>query len=212
VKDLFSTILNGLIIGISIAAPVGPIGVLCIRRTLAQGKWVGFLSGLGAATADATYGALAALGFSFVVNSILSLQDWIKLLGGLLLIYIGCKTFFSPVSHASDSISTKHFAGSFFSTYLLTLTNPMTILFFAAIFSSLNVVDLTTQASSPLILVAGVFLGSSVWWLFLSQTTGLLKVWKNDKLLAWINRLSGATICLYGFISIIPAGVKLLAK
>lgn len=209
-NDLARIILNGLIIGLSIAAPVGPIGILCIRRTLTQGKWAGFVSGLGAATADASYGALAALGISFVVNMLVSLQDWLKVIGGVFLIYLGFKTFFSTANGSSEPRSSKDLAGNFISTFLLTITNPMTILFFTAIFSSLNLDKLTTQSDSPLFLIIGVFIGSTLWWLILSQTAGLIKVWQNNKILFWINRISGFIIFMYGFISLVTVSVKYL--
>lgn len=207
-NDFIRPFLFGLVIGISIAAPVGPIGILCIRRTLAQGKWAGFISGLGAATADATYGALAALGISFVTNVIVSLQDWTRVIGGVFLIFVGFKTFFSPATTVSFSTSVKDYVGNFLSTFLLTITNPMTILFFAAIFSGLSLAKLTAQSGSYLCVIAGVFTGSALWWLVLSQTASLIKVWHNQKVLVWVNRISGLIILGFGVISLVSTGLK----
>jgi threonine/homoserine/homoserine lactone efflux protein len=198
VIDIASTILYGLILGLSIAAPVGPIGILCIRRTIAQGKRAGFVSGLGAASADATYGALAALGVSVVTNMFVDLQDWMKVFGGLFLIYLGIKTFLARTIVEAGSSTTKDLVGNFLSTYLLTISNPMTILFFAAIFSGASVDKLAGQASSPIFVIVGVFMGSAAWWFILSQTAGAIKIWQTGQALTWINRISGSIIFGFG--------------
>ena len=173
--------LRGAILGFSIAAPVGPIGVLCIRRTLAAGRWPGFLCGLGAASADAVYGLLAALGMSFVGGR------WMHLAGGLFLCYLGVRLFLSRP--AAGEVS-----GGFAATFALTLANPMTILSFAAMFAGL-------RTSSPALLVAGVFAGSCTWWLLLSTAASLLHL--DAAKMRWVNRASGVLVAGFGLVALL---------
>ena len=187
--------LRGFLIGISIAAPVGPIGVLCIRRTLAEGKLKGFLSGLGAASADMVYGAIAAFGLTVVTDLLVENKFWLRLLGGCFLLYLGVKTFLEkPAAHAAQSDQSGYF-GAYISTFFLTITNPMTIFSFAAIFAGTMFIGNT---SSPILLVAGVFAGSATWWLALSFGVGLLRERLDQNLMLWINRGSGLIIFAFG--------------
>jgi len=188
--------LKGLIIGFSIAAPVGPIGLLVIRRTLAEGRVVGLLSGLGAASADAVYGLIAGLGLSVIIHFLLGQQVWLQLLGGLFLCYLGAKTAFSTASENPAKVQSKHFFGAYLSVFFLTLTNPVTILSFIAIFAGLGLTQ--SQATSTFTLVLGVFLGSGLWWLILSFLVGFFKEFLKTQALSWINRISGIIIFLYG--------------
>ena len=190
--------LKGLIIGLSIAVPVGPIGILCIRRTLMQGRIIGFLSGLGAATADALYGAIAGFGLTFLSNLLMGHRSWLHLIGGGLLCILGAKTFLSKPSEQGGSIDGDSLWHAYLSTFFLTLTNPMTILFFAAVFAGLGVVSASDHYVSAGIMVAGVFIGSAMWWLVLSGFTGFLQGLFNVKRLVWLNRISGLIIIGFG--------------
>lgn len=197
----WTLLLRGFLIGISIAAPVGPIGVLCIRRTLSDGKLTGFLSGMGAASADMVYGAVAAFGLSVVSNLLVENAFWLRLIGGGFLLYLGVKTFLEkPADHAAQTNQKSGYFGAYLSTFFLTLTNPMTILSFAAIFAGTM---LNQKTSSPIVLVLGVFLGSAAWWLTLSLGVG----WMRDRLtashMAWINRISGTVIVVFGIIALL---------
>lgn len=189
---------KGLLIGFSIAAPVGPIGVLCIRRTLADGRISGFLSGLGAATADAFYGCVAAFGVAFITNFLISQQAWIRLIGGAFLCFLGIKTLLAKPSETSAAIKHKGLPGTYFSTFLLTLTNPMTILSFAAIFAGLGLSDTVGDYGSAGMLVFGVFCGSAAWWLLLSGIVGFLREKFNRTAMQWVNRISGLIILGFG--------------
>src|SRR5690242_13032805 len=131
--------LRGLLLGFSIAAPVGPIGVLCIRRTLADGRVVGFVSGLGAATADAFYGAVAGFGLTVISALLIEQRFWLRLIGGGFLLYLGVRTVLARPAERAASAGGKGLAGAYGSTLFLTLTNPLTILSFAAIFAGLGV-------------------------------------------------------------------------
>jgi len=194
----FSFFVKGLIIGFSIAAPVGPIGVLCIRRTLAEGRISGFVSGMGAATADALYGCIAGFGVTYVSNFLIGQQFSFRLIGALFLGYLGARIFFSKPAEAPSKAEGKGLAGAYASTLLLTLTNPVTILAFAAIFAGLGLGNSGGNYTAGMLLVLGVFLGSAAWWLFLSTGVGLFRTWFNGPRLRWVNRLSGVIIAGFG--------------
>jgi threonine/homoserine/homoserine lactone efflux protein len=190
--------LKGLIIGLSIAVPVGPIGILCIRRTLTQGRIIGFLSGLGAATADALYGAMAGFGLTILSNFLIGHWSWFHLIGGGLLCIIGVKTFLSKPTERGEPIGEDSLWHAYLSTFFLTLTNPMTILFFVAVFAGLGVVSASDHYISAGVMVSGVFMGSAMWWLVLSGFTGILRGLFNVKRLQWLNRVSGLIIIGFG--------------
>jgi len=194
----YSFFLRGLIIGFSIAAPVGPIGVLCIRRTLADGRASGLISGLGAATADAIYGSIAGFGLTFISSLLIRQQGWLRLVGGTFLCYLGLKTFFARPAEQPALAKGNDLLSAYASTFFLTLTNPMTILSFAAIFAGLGVGSASGNYFSAGILVLGVFIGSALWWLILSSGVGM--IWKkfNSLGLRWINRISGIIITAFG--------------
>lgn len=196
-------LLRGLAIGFCIAAPVGPIGVLCIRRTLAQGRASGFISGLGAATADAAYGAVAAFGLTAVTAFLTGEQQWLRLVGGVFLLYLGGKTFFSRPSASSAAAKNAGLAADYLSTLLLTLTNPATIFSFIAVFAGLGLGGTAGDFPAALQLVAGVFLGSAFWWLLLSGGVG----WFREKLgpaqLLGVNWISGLIIAGFGVAALV---------
>jgi threonine/homoserine/homoserine lactone efflux protein len=199
-------ILKGILIGFSIAAPVGPIGVLCIRRTLTSGRLAGLLSGLGAATADAFYGLLSAGGLTVISGFLIGHQAWLRLVGGLFLGYMGIKTFLTRPAVLVENVTEPKAISrlkDYSSTLLLTLTNPMTILSFAAIFGGLGLgsapVGFTPSGFTPAAsLVGGVFLGSAAWWILLSSGMSLLRQKVSSGVLVWVNRISGLVIAGFG--------------
>lgn len=195
---MFSEMLiKGLIIGFSIAAPVGPIGVLCIRRTLEHGRFVGFVSGLGAATADGLYGLIAGLGFTLITNFLIGQQLLLQFIGSTFLCYLGVKIFFSrPSNNSAKAKGNKPFT-AYASTFFLTITNPVTILSFIGIFSGLGIINNYTPTLS-LILVLGVFLGSALWWLLLSSIAGIAANRMKNFSLRFVNRVSGLILLLFG--------------
>ena len=197
-----SFFLRGIAIGFSIAAPVGPIGVLCIRRTLADGRRYGLASGLGAATADAVYGCVAGFGLTAVSNLLVSQQTWLRLTGGSFLCYLGVKSFFARPAQSAAAPKGGALTGAYASTFLLTLTNPMTILSFAAVFAGLGLGGEATDYAGAALLVLGVFLGSALWWLLLSGGVGLFREKLNDEHLCWVNRVSGAIIAGFGLLAL----------
>lgn len=193
---------RGLLIGFSIAAPVGPIGVLCIRRTLANGRAAGLATGLGAATADGLYGCVAGFGLTFISSMLIDQQTWLRLFGGLFLCYLGVRTLLSKPAEQEAQAGGSGLFGSYASTFLLTVTNPMTIISFAAIFAGLGLANTSGSYASALILVLGVFLGSGAWWLLLSGGVGLFRDKFNAQAMLWVNRISGLIITLFGLIAL----------
>jgi threonine/homoserine/homoserine lactone efflux protein len=193
-----SLFVRGLVIGLSIAAPVGPIGVLCIRRTLAHGRSYGLASGLGAAAADAVYGCVAGFGLTFVSGFLVDQQVWLRLLGGAFLCYLGIKTLLAKPAEEAANAKGSGLLGAYGSTFFLTLTNPMTILSFAAVFAGLGVAETGGDYGSAAILVAGVFTGSALWWLILSGGVSLFRDRFTPQALVWINRISGFVVIGFG--------------
>ena len=170
------------------------MGVLCIRRSMAGGFRSGLASGLGAASADAIYGTIAAAGLTLIADFLISQQFWLGLLGGAFLFYLGIKTLTSKPVFEAANVEKTSVAGDYFSTLLLTLSNPMTIFSFAAIFSGMSAQALPVFRFSAFLLVLGVFLGSAGWWLILSGSVGLLRSRVTPSILTWVNRVSGLVI------------------
>ena len=200
---MFGFLLRGLLVGLSIAAPVGAIGVLCIRRTLAEGRVVGFATGLGAATADAVYGSVAAFGLTFVSNVLIGQQGWFRLIGGLFLCYLGVKTFRAAPAVQTVSLKGAGLFGAYVSTFFLTLTNPLTVLSFVAVFAGLGVGSASQDYISAGALVLGVFLGSAMWWFVLSGGASLFQSSLGPDGLRWMNRISGVVIVCFGLVALL---------
>lgn len=199
-------LLRGLLIGFAIAAPVGPIGLLCIQRTLQDGRKSGFISGLGAASADTVYGFIAAFGLTFISTFLIEQQRWLSLIGGLFLLFLGVKTFLTPqTGDAADGISAENgnLATAYLSTFLLTLTNPVTILSFVAIFAGLGLSAEAGNYGSAALLVVGVFFGSAAWWLLLSGIVSLLRKRFNRRIMQWVNRGAGIMIAGFGAVALL---------
>ncbi|HUP28105.1 MAG TPA: LysE family transporter [Chloroflexia bacterium] len=195
--------ISGLIIGFSIAAPVGPIGVLCIRRTLSDGRASGLASGLGAATADASYGLVAGLGLTSVSSLLVAQQGWLRLFGGIFLLYLGARIYFSPPSTEAAVGGGKGLLWTYLSTFVLTLSNPTTILSFVAVFAGLGVAVGDGGLEKVPVLVAAVFLGSAAWWLLLVGVVGSLRARLSTEAIIWINRVSGIIIGTFGLVALV---------
>lgn len=211
---------QGLLMGLAIAIPVGPIGVLCIRRTLAMGQWVGLVSGLGAATADGLYGCVAGFGLTAVATFLIEQALWLRLGGGLFLCYLGITTVFTkpavaeaePPATATPEpdrgqpaiaqTSPRSLIAAYTSTLALTLTNPATIFSFAAIFAGLGIVESGQDYTTSGVLVGGVFLGSALWWLFLSGMVSLFRSRLTPGRMRWLNRASGMMILAFGVVAL----------
>lgn len=197
-------LLKGLAVGFSIAAPVGPIGILCIRRTLRDGAWTGFMAGLGAATADAAYGSVAGFGLTAVSGFLVAQRFWLSLAGGGFLFYLGARTIASEPADGAAPEGAGRPLSAYGSTFLLTLTNPATILSFAAVFAGLGLAASSSYlAASSLVL--GVFLGSAAWWILLSAGVGTLRARVNSGWMRAVNRVSGATLLAFAAVALYHA-------
>jgi len=195
--------LKGLLIGFAIAVPVGPIGFLCLRRTLVYGRLTGLVSGLGAASADALYGAIAALGLTAIQQFLIRWESWLQLVGGLFLVGLGLKTALSRPTKADEAGNMppppqRSLHAAYLSTLALTLTSPATILAFVAIFAGLGIGHQAGVAAPALLMVAGVFTGSALWWLLLSLGAGHLRHRLQAESLHLLHVLSGVGIIALG--------------
>ncbi|MCL4801753.1 MAG: LysE family translocator [Burkholderiales bacterium] len=201
-SDTLPFLAKGLVLGFSIAAPVGPIGVLCFRRALERGFWPAVAGGLGTAVADAAYAAVAAFGITAVSAALLGHQRALALVGGAALLWLGARAFFArPAERAADAPAggaRGGFAAMFAATFLLTLANPATILSFAAVFAGLGLVGAMRAAAAAAVLVAGVFAGSMLWWIVLSGTVSALRQRVPPAALGWVNRASGVLLGGFG--------------
>ena len=185
--------LKGLAFGFVLAATVGPMWILCFRRTIAFGALAGFVSGMGIAVADGLYGAIAAFGLTAISGLLLSYSFWVGLVGAAFLVYLGIKALIGAPPAASPEEKTTGLVKAFLSTLGLTLTNPPTILAFVAIFAGLGLASSADYGAASLI-VLGVFLGSAAWWIVLSSAAARLRERIGPRLARAINIVSGVII------------------
>lgn len=191
--------LRGMMIGLAVAAPVGPVGVLCIRRTISDGRLNGFLAGLGAAVADALFGLTAALGLSVLSGTLLSHQIWLQAVGGAFVAVIGLRlTLTPPAIREQPGFCPKTFAKTFATTFVLTATNPLTVIGFGAIYAGFGLTAALTDHGKAGTLTLGVFLGSALWWLILSGIAGAVRDRLTPQTLGRINRVCGAVLIVIG--------------
>ena len=195
--------LQGLVIGFSTAAPVGPIGLLCIQRSLAKGSISGLISGLGAATADAAYGSIAAFGIASVSTLLVNQQAWIRLVGGAFLIFLGTRIYLRAPSDSAAPMKTRNLFGDYASTFVLTLSNPLTIISFAAIYAGLGLAGAGGDYTAAVAVVSGVFSGSVLWWVVLSAGVGSLRARLRPNGMRWVNRISGAILFTFGAVALL---------
>ena len=198
---------KGLVLGFSIAAPLGPIGLLCIKRTLEGGRWHGILSGLGAASADALYGSLAAFGLAALFQRYTWIQTWTQILGGAFIIYLGLK--FALTRKASDEsgkeVNAAGLGKVYLTTFLLTISNPVTIFAFLGMFAGAGV----SNTTSAVWMVVGIFSGSMAWWVTLAFLAHWLGKRLNATVLLWVNRVAGVALMSFGIWAIVSAILKL---
>ncbi|MGC9945433.1 MAG: LysE family translocator [Bryobacteraceae bacterium] len=191
---------RGVLAGLAISAPVGPVNVLCISRTLSKGRMAGLISGLGAATADTVYGAIAGFSISFVIQFLLREEFWIRLCGGALLIGIGIHYYFKrPRSLTEQSRGAAH--SDFITAFLLNLTNPTTVLSFLAVLAVLGMGHHRARWLT-LLLIAGIFCGAMLWWIVLAATTGYFRERFDDKAMLTMNRIAGLAIGGFGIVTL----------
>jgi threonine/homoserine/homoserine lactone efflux protein len=192
--------LQGLVLGFTIAAAVGPISLLVIRRTLAEGRVVGLVSGIGVATADATYGAIAAFGLTAVTDLLVDVRRPLGIVGGLFLLWLAWRTIRSVPGEAATEAARRGLPGAYLSTLGLTLTNPMTILSFAALFVGLGVTG--GDAVGATLLTLGVLAGSTVWWVVLTTAVGAFRTRLTPSGMRRINVVSGLLIGVFALVAL----------
>ena len=193
-------LLEGIVVGIIIAVPVGPVGVICVRRTIFRGRLAGLISGLGAATADAIFGFIAAFGLSFISDWLIGYEQWLQVVGGCYLLFAGSSALLAApaLQPSAEPPRAEKLLRYYFSTFALTLTNPITILAFVGIFAAFGFSGGEVTLVRAALLVFGVWLGSLLWWLALSFGVGVLFRTFGRGYLSWINRGSGMLLVLCG--------------
>ncbi|MBZ0199547.1 MAG: LysE family translocator [Ignavibacteriaceae bacterium] len=199
----FSIFFNGLILGIFVAAPVGPIGILCINRTITKGFSTGFVSGLGVATADTLYGMIAVFGLTIVSGLIMTENTIVQIIGGAVLCYLGIRVMIKDPAAQIIEPDKKGLLKAYGSMFFLTMTNPTTILAFAAIFAALGIADSSKTFTTSTLLVSGIFLGSTMWWLAISYGIERYRNKLSDHVMRTVNKLSGGIILLLGVLTLI---------
>lgn len=203
--------LKGLVIGFTIAAPVGPVNVLCARRTLIHGHLAGMFSGIGAALADTVFACAAAFGLSFLTGILIAEQTWLRILGGLFVITMGIHGLAMRPPRLSSAPDPTSLLGDLTSTFFITLTNPITIISFIAVFSAFGIPADDQVDIQDWVLLIGVLLGSLAWWLLLTGGVTIFRTKFTTDGLLWANRISGVIIIGFGVAALL-SGVNLALK
>jgi threonine/homoserine/homoserine lactone efflux protein len=188
------------VVGFAIAAPVGPVGILCIRKALADGRIAAFVAGLGAAVADTFYGAVAGLGLSLVSDFLFTHRVMLSVVGGVFLVILGVTTLRKPPLILPAGTSHVGLLKDFLSSFTITLTNPGTIIAFMAVFASFSVVSFERNALDASLIILGVFVGSSLWWATLASAAGAVRSHFTPVWLLWLNRISGVALVVFGLV------------
>lgn len=199
---MIEVLLKGVGVGVAVAAPVGPIGLLCIKRTLADGRATGLASGLGAASADAVYGFMVAAGLA-ATGLLVSYAGPMQIFGGTLIAILGLMSIRAFLksgdarAKAADAKEVRGMISAYATTFALTISNPMTILAFVALVAGLGA-SAASSPSAPFILVAGVFFGSALWWLFLVTAAASVRSRITPRATRWLDLLSGIVLLVWG--------------
>jgi len=194
--------LRALVVGFTIAAAVGPISLLTIRRTIAHGRVYGLASGLGVATADASYAGIAAFGLTAVTSVLVAGRVALALVGGAIIVILGIRTMRMRPAKVAPDAERPGLVGAYLSIYALTMTNPMTILAFASVFAGLGFAVGASFADAAVITVA-VWIGSSLWWLLLTSVVGSVRGRVSTSALTWVNRVAGGALVAFGIAAIV---------
>jgi threonine/homoserine/homoserine lactone efflux protein len=205
--DYLFLVISGAVIGVIVAAPIGPVNVICIRRTLAYGSVHGFLSGLGAALGDGVFAVISAFGLTAIAQLIEGYSISLQVIGGVLLLGFGWYTFHADPKCARENLTAPVRDLPFFarvvrdvvSTFALTLTNPATLLGFAALFAGLSTITgETTSFAAAAVIVGGVVAGSAGWWFTITTITAIFHKHMDSRIMRHINQISGMIIALFG--------------
>ncbi len=202
-------LLKGAVIGFMVSIPLGPIGVLCVQRTVNKGRRSGFISGLGAAAADTLFALIAGLGISIVIGFIEEKQIFIQVIGGVIIIYLGIYVFYSnPVRQIRmQRLNRNKLSQDFLSVFFLTISNPMAIFFFLAMFTGVNLASGPMSFFHLFFMVAGVALGSACWWFILSSFVNVFRHRFRLKNIWWMNKVAGVVIFFLGVAAILSVWI-----
>jgi len=200
-------IIKGLLIGISVSAPLGPIGVLCIQRTLNKGFKSGLVSGIGAASADIIYAIIAGFSITYISDFLIEYQTYIRIIGGTFLILVGVRIALSNPAKQIRKLRIKgnNFYKDYITSFLITVSNPITILAFGAFFAAFNMISKNGGDFPIVIMIITVFSGSLLWWLSLIGIVTIFKKRIRLRNLLWINRITGILIVLFAIFVIVSA-------
>jgi len=200
-------IIKGLLIGISVSAPLGPIGVLCIQRTLNKGFKSGFVSGAGAASADIIYAIIAGFSITYISDFLIEYQTYIRIIGGAFLILVGIRISISNPAKQIRKLRVKgnNYYKDYITSFLITVSNPITILAFGAFFTAFDMIDKNVNNFDITIMIIAVFSGSLIWWISLISIVTIFKTRIRLRNLLWINRITGILIVLFAAFVIISA-------
>jgi threonine/homoserine/homoserine lactone efflux protein len=197
----FEILLRGAAAGLIISAPVGPVNVLCISRTLAKGRKAGIVSGLGAASADTIYGAIAGFSIQFVIGFLIREEFWLRLFGGALLTAIGIHYYFRPPRPLKEIGVEQSPRSDYVTAFLLNLTNPTTVLSFLAVLTALGLRH-NNSWWQGWALIAGIFAGAMAWWLLLAGVSSHFQDRIDDRAAVWMNRAAGVAIGGFGLVTL----------
>jgi threonine/homoserine/homoserine lactone efflux protein len=196
---------NGFIVGLMVSIPLGPIGVLCVQRTLNKGRRSGFISGMGAAVADTIFSIVAGLGVNYIIRFIREQHIYFQIFGGLIVIFLGIHIFYTnPVRQLRlQRMNKNKLSYDFFSVFFLTITNPMAIFFFLAMFAGIHIASDFSGIFNLSSLVIGVLAGSSAWWFLLSSFVNFWRHRFRLKIIWWMNKVAGVLIFFLGILAIL---------
>ncbi len=197
----FQLLLRGILAGLAISAPVGPVNILCISRTLTKGRMAGLIAGLGAAAADTIYGAVAGFSISIVIGFLIREQFWIRLVGGFLLIGIGVAYYFKRPGSLEEERRKQATHSDFIAAFFLNLTNPTTVLSFLAVLAVLGIADHKAWWLT-LLVIGGIFAGGMMWWILLAVVSNHFRDRVTDGAMVWMNRIAGFAIGGFGLVTI----------
>lgn len=202
---------RGLVAGFALAAPVGPVAVLCMRRALSSGRLRAFIAGLGAAFADMVFGAVAGLGIGVVTTFVLDHEVAIGLIGGFIVLAVGVGTFRTPIARTDSPADAGLIRRDFAASFSMAITNPATMIAAAGLFAAFAPIDMYAAPMTAALLVTGVFVGSAVWWLILSGVVGTFREAFIERGLPHLNKISGAVIAFSGAGVLLVVALKIMA-
>ncbi len=203
-------LIKGLIVGFLASIPLGPVGVLCIQRTINKGRYSGLISGMGAATVDMFFALVAALGLTYIINFIEEKQFFIQLIGGGVLIFLGTKIFnTNPIKQIRKHRRRKNkLIEDYLSVFFLTLSNPLAVFLFIAAFAGIGMVTSNDSSLKSSLIILGVFLGATLWWLTLTFLIDFFRKHFRLKQLWWINKIAGVLIIVFGVAAMLSVFFK----